>query len=44
MDKYCGRETERGHYLMGVLQAILNALELFDGLVSEGKLARRKKR
>ena len=32
-----------GDFLMCVLQAILNALELFDGLVGEGKLRRKKR-
>lgn len=31
------------YYLMCVLQAILNALELFDGLVGSGKLKRKKR-
>ena len=31
------------NYLMCVLQAILNALELFDGLVGSGKLKRKKR-
>ena len=38
------KPEKRGDYLMCVLQAILNALELFDGLVGEGKLKGKKKK